>query len=723
MDSVKVFVSDNNVSTQVTPIFESDPSISFEKVNEYSSLLPNFQGKLTFKGSDFQYFLNIENNNKCDLITIIIQELCNGTWVDAWVGEFGTVDGDFDLDRCIFKIEPNISSIYANLLNGIEYNIVDVSGNYNIKHTLGSLGTGNLQTVQYTNCKKFEDVLLYLAKRSDDRVTQIISDFFQINPVNINTNNYVTGVLGLAYTGMFISPLSNIRNPIPTELSTVENISFKDFMLDLNVLFNIEWTVTGTTIRIEHASFFKTQQGFDLTQSQYIKYIVGKRKYSYNRSKSPKYEKFSQFSSDQGALIEYNNACGKNKINDNTISYTTKKIYTDYYRAYNEGDKISRSQSGVLLFSVLRGSTLVGNNLFSIWNYDLSIPVLVLRFHRHMRPNQNGLFKYLKYNPINTDEDYGNLFIYSEYPLKVQDEILIKNCCVNLFDSDKLIKTSFGWGEVEKAKYSLYKKTLTLTIAHKSNVDNTDIEPTDVSNINTWLKFNTGLVLDGSGRVQAWNAVTGINAVQATAANRPFVTSGVISLNGTNSLVMPNFPLFPSKRGTLFIVLRNNFATAPTGDNIAISTNKSTFGVHFDFSFKYTVDNTTVVQPGFPVDDYYEPFSFFENIKYPTTTKYGLYRDSPGWSGLMIFSIVRDADDKLRFFINGKPTKDHIMSVLNAQTIQGNVYLGFDGNNKYAGSLFLYELLIYDRALTSIERQKIEISLSKRLNINLYTTS
>jgi hypothetical protein len=719
----RYYITYNSVQTEVFPLFVDSPKIVFDNPGDQIALLKKFDCKLQFVNkpaegiTDYDYFKNIEDTDKCAVLELDVQQRCGSVYASIGTAEFGTVDGEWDLDNCTFTIEPKPSGVYSCLLSGKKVNILEIPDVYSVTYAKTTLKT-------LSRMRKFEDVLLYVAQQTCSNVNTIISNFFQINPVTPSAINYVTGTEN-KYTNMFMGALSDQRDPEPSNQATIENITFRELMDDLRVLFNVYWTVDASNnIRIEHFTYYNTTVGLDLTQAGYDDYTSGTNKYKYIRSDSPRFESWSMAYSKQSCEIEYDNACGNVGVNGSTakIEYSSRKIFTDFWQAIYDSANLGGNLPGVMLVATY--PTLVTGARYMLGytqNEELTLPHLVLKFHRHGRPQLSGVFKYSESDGDSFDGTAEDLFIYSVRPIKVQTEIKIPLCCDDSFDSSQKVETVMGEGVVITATHDLEDETLSLTLKHKIESDNADIEPDDLSGLQLWLKGDTGKTIT-SGRVTQWNDQSGNSnhAVQATVANAP--TDGGDYLNFLPGWMQTTNPVtaFTAKRGSIFVVHKTNNmdVSSTTTDRTILATDATN---KWDISFKYAFDSGT---------DTWFYHSFILNTDYPAEgyvasnlmTSYG-WCNNADYNDIMLFELIRDADTTESIWHNGKKSGLNPVTVPNVNPDADNIYIGtIDGTNKkFEGHI--YEIIIYNRALTAIERQQIEQYLSKKYEMNLYHIS
>lgn len=736
--------------TEVFPLGFND--VKLNHVREDGSIFFRriLEGELEFTNrpqedvTDYTLFKNIEDSNRCQLYEYKIERECNGEFSEYWYGTFGTVDGRFDLDRCIFKMTPSVKDNYACLLTDLEINVLSAPTTIEVNVDSNEPLNNRL----YENCRNFDECLEYVSTQTCNEIQGVVSDFFQINPENVSAINYVTGTENL-YTEMAFGSMQDIKEPIPAIETSFETVTFRQLMDELRILFNVYWFIDeNENVRIEHITYFFVQSGLDLTLAEYQDYVSGTRKYSYNQQDSPKYEVWSMNNSDQGGTIEIDSVCGslqsisgKDVITKGTTKkYSLSKIYTDYYRVFYEPDKLPTDNVGLFLFATFTSSG--DRYMFGyVQNEEMVLPRLVLRFHRHDRPQLNCNFIYNPTPADFTQRDYGNLFVYTQKPTKIQDAFRIKLCCDDDYDPKEYITSSMGTAYVQGDSFSIRKNTLELNLSYRPDPDNSDItDPTDISNLALWLRADLG-VTEVAGRVSVWadQSGNGRDATQGTAANRPEKVTNVLngqpiirfesdpSILAFNLLSTSAFNTFPSNNGSLFFVCRRLVTGDDFGHIVGTFDGVNTGDSKWDVSFNIDV-----------TDSNYKYYTFEYNLFYPGEGGIGTSLTPTGdakkygWTNeFLIFYMQKSSSNNAFIWHNGKEVDS---ANGNPITLPGGAPLslplnigcdtlnvGPDTTSGLNGDIA--EIILFDRALTDIERQQVEQYLSKRYAINLYQIS
>src|SRR5690606_15447379 len=122
------------------------------------------------------------------------------------------------------------------------------------------LGSPNFRTND--RFRKLNDLLQYFAQEVFNLA--IKSDFFQINPDNPSNINYVTGE-PTQPAHLLIAQVTDVQRPTSSAGATIANVTWEDIWNDLVTLFNLDYEIDGDTLVIEHISWFKEKEPFDLT--------------------------------------------------------------------------------------------------------------------------------------------------------------------------------------------------------------------------------------------------------------------------------------------------------------------------------------------------------------------------------------------------------------------------------------------------------------------------
>jgi hypothetical protein len=252
----------------------------------------------------------------CQDLLLRIEQKNSGanTYHTYWEGRFATSDGKFDLDNCTFEVTPLPYDDYTNFdENGdTEYNILDITTEY----------TTNSDTTAYTHNRLMSDVIDFIVKKIEPAAT--ITSWFlndEFNPV--------TGELNM-YRYLMISQKSDFKRPEAADPATIGMMSFNQLMDILRGMYNLYWKWDGTTLRIEHQSYWDNTAGLDLRLKQLSQ---RSNKYSHKTEDLYRQEKFSFMEAGDSNytthIISYDIHCTPNTIFEYSNNVTTDVSYIE----------------------------------------------------------------------------------------------------------------------------------------------------------------------------------------------------------------------------------------------------------------------------------------------------------------------------------------------------------------------------------------------------------
>lgn len=367
---------------------------------------------------------NVNNRWARELITLAAGETPEAGWVlvsgNTWAKGVTTIN-------CTFSSDPE-----------------DENGSYSYSMNCDIAGYSGTSTT-IDNGMHLTDVLNVFKTKFCPSLT-VVSDFFQINPQNPSSVNYVTG-LASEVMNLILFQKSDVKRPNVSGNAWKAEWTFEKLMQALNFMFNVYYVVENGTLRIEHISWFTRTQGLNLTLPKYAKYVKGMRKYSYDLDKIPKQEIWrykEQWSSGDDGVIDYSNACtGNNK--DNTTNYTLDEIMTDVSYALNNSESDSNKVDD--LGFVMIATRHVGGQYYIISsgriNSSLFWEKLVPNYHYYNRPVNAG-----KFNGV-------DVTFHSTKPFKKGEKLSVPIECGEVFDANNTILTALGTGIVDKADFNL----------------------------------------------------------------------------------------------------------------------------------------------------------------------------------------------------------------------------------------------------------------------------
>ncbi|WP_435134263.1 hypothetical protein [Formosa sp. A9] len=319
----------------------------------------------------------------------------------------------------------------------------------------------------------------------------VVSDFFQWNPKNQTSINYVTGETNL-WTNLILHQKSDVKRMYPNyrNPSTKAEISFPELFSDILNTFNLGYKIESGEFIIEHVSWFINNLGLDLTSSKYSNHLRGTKKYSYNTTDWYKYEEFSFMESENldfvGTDIVYNSECledntkskpidvsnittdimhiisdqikGEDKVSLDGFTLVACESSGSLRKIYNDSN-ISNGYRDLLTFKTIQVNPILDTGITI--NNSLSWAYLHDKLWKYGRIFLNGSM-----NGVDTN-------FTTKVPAINQEPINVILGCTDLKNFNPLdkIKSSLGWAFVRSAELKLYQCVMTLELQLESIQD------------------------------------------------------------------------------------------------------------------------------------------------------------------------------------------------------------------------------------------------------------
>lgn len=288
-----------------------------------------------------------------------------------------------------------------------------------------------------------------------------ISDFFQINPENPSTINYVTDTDTLTNNIQFTQRSDAIFRGFGSEATTAI-MTWDDLIGFLRSAFWCFWTEDfDGNIRIEHYSYFESVNiGLDLTVGEYAEYTKDETNYIYKQELLPFIEKVF----DDGNHHDYNwddreiryvdpNGNKLTCVGDSTVDRDYGIFNTNLEFFIEYPTEIPRAGWVVLACTSFFSETWV---IFEDGhlNGSMSVKRLIERYYNQGRSAIQAKIK-------DSIGEFDILFD-TTVRLKEEDELGVKLCCPDIFDPRQNTKTPLGIGRVISAEHNLKTNKLTL---------------------------------------------------------------------------------------------------------------------------------------------------------------------------------------------------------------------------------------------------------------------
>ncbi len=302
----------------------------------------------------------------------------------------------------------------------------------------------------YSNARLLSDVLEGALLDLGCDITEVRSDFFNINPPGTAPSNDAYDYAADYFQNMLIFQKSDIVRASASNDATILTTSIRALLDDLQMLdvfHSIETDGTDTWLRIEHYTYFEGQNGLDLTDTAYQKYLVGTN--SFRQSEQvPKFEQLgyqeSYLSDFLDEFINYPDNCSRAAGIDGSCKLVSADVggLTDNEDAGLDGL--------VLVAAYEDGTEYLLSTLNGVANGALALEPLIValkpfgRFHLDATSVPTFAVQTIK-------------------RLKQQAAITIPFCC-EAFDETELVQTPVGWGQVKTAEIDTRAGTLTLEL-------------------------------------------------------------------------------------------------------------------------------------------------------------------------------------------------------------------------------------------------------------------
>jgi hypothetical protein len=322
--------------------------------------------------------------------------------------------------------------------------------------------------VLYDQNRTLYDALTLFSDACD--LTEVQSDYFDMNPVGdapdyVAGNNYVTGAINKV-NHIHIAQKSDIIDPGASNPATRGMMTFTQMTEMLKTIFNVYWFIDGTNLRFEHYKYFvrTANPNFNLTDVDKRQWIIGKNKYSYEKAKMPKYERFKWSEAANtdfiGFEIRYDSSCVNLDSKSNVLNYSPGNVTTDILFINSDPTEINK-EGFVLIANDLVGSTYVVQSEEGLItglikpNAHLSWANLHYNYHRHGRVLLEGSMN----NQVTT--------FLSAKRAKKQADIKFPFCCDDeLLPLTELVTTYLGSGEIDKMSLSIKNNMITTDLLH-----------------------------------------------------------------------------------------------------------------------------------------------------------------------------------------------------------------------------------------------------------------
>ncbi len=293
----------------------------------------------------------------------------------------------------------------------------------------------------------------------------VVSDFYGINPDGTAPSNtpYTEALENLQ--DFLLYQKSDVKRPTAANIATNGRTSYKKLMEALQVMHNVRYRIAGTTLRIEHVSYFSQSNGLDLTAAPFSNYVDGKTETTYDNSEAAKGERWEWMETVSVMFtclpIRYDAECLLSDATDETL-YTAADMNSDVLYIQGNPDRvddrgfvpIAAYRNGSDYYLVQETNALDGN-LYP--NSHMAWGNLLEHYHTYDRLYPTGTL-----NGVSTTFDSAKRRKVGE-----ELEIILSNSSYwTVYSAGDLIETQIGIGEVDKATYETRDCKLSLQLRY-----------------------------------------------------------------------------------------------------------------------------------------------------------------------------------------------------------------------------------------------------------------
>lgn len=291
----------------------------------------------------------------------------------------------------------------------------------------------------------------------------VVSDFFQINPDNTAPSN---DAYGKKQPNLVLYQRTDIKRPAASQPATVCRLSLSGLSEILWAKYQVQMVVRGSTLRIEHVSYFDAEQGVDLV-NDYPEALNGTSRYTYRRDEIPVGEYWYEESETaclpyfQRWQFTYRVPSGL-EIPENCVpGYTDEESHpvsgnvSDIQSVNAQPDIFQDEGICIVETTIYSGNRYVVGNRFINGTQSLQNLQVLLYYRRYL--------PYAVYIVPNSADYY---YFLSVIRTKQQEQFGFRLKELESFNAEKSILSQYGWGEVQSAEYDLEGAWLTIQLNH-----------------------------------------------------------------------------------------------------------------------------------------------------------------------------------------------------------------------------------------------------------------
>ncbi len=448
---------------QVYPDWTDDTSFSWEKASRnvfYRLKLDElkFRNKCDNDIYTYDCLNDLALNENVDLY---VEKEISGDYELIYHGRFSRKDCDYDedIETVTIKTEP-IDNYEGYMANGdVQYNII------RIPRTIQVNRAGAVE--RYKHNIFVRDAIRYILDHMNSGLNYS-STFFDgatnpVTSVNPNPLNHLV----INHKSNIIAETDDGSHPGTYTAAKIGNISLNELLNILKEIYDIRWDISGTTLRVEHVSFYEESLGdLDLTAE---KNNFSHKEYSWHTNKYdyvelPDREEFIY--GEKGTTYFQDYFYDSSMDGDDVFIPEEKKITThtpknctcDIKGIHDKSSAFSTDGWVIMQIYDSGGTWYVHNsNTYLDWDSLTSL------YWKHQRP-----FKYAIYGEINQKSSLWDIrTMETKQKSKIQSNLIMDGCDTvwgDTFDPVELVKTEIGNGKIRNMSYNLSSGKLQLSL-------------------------------------------------------------------------------------------------------------------------------------------------------------------------------------------------------------------------------------------------------------------
>lgn len=300
----------------------------------------------------------------------------------------------------------------------------------------------------YDRGRLFKDILIQMVSSLNCGLT-LVSNFFDVAPDSTAPDNIAYTFANDFLKHLTLHQKSDIKrkeasNPSKELAWDIENKKAFD---DLRKLFNVFPVIEGTTLRLEHYSYFENSIGWDVSNLD-IRTQIDYTGNNLIRTENFYYADEACSAAFKASELQYN--CGNDNKDNRCEVFSTDILFIE-----NVNNESEISDAGFVLISNVIRDVINGQQYVAISNNaPLRWSNLLANLHLHGRLYKSGILN-------GEQQDFESWKPY----IKALD-FKVDYCCDDVWSASDKIITKLGTGTVKEAEHNIYKDKLKLNLLY-----------------------------------------------------------------------------------------------------------------------------------------------------------------------------------------------------------------------------------------------------------------